>query len=377
MKIFKASDFMKYTLFLISSIVVVSCISAPQFGSENNDTSPEENDWDQEIPVRKFSLSSANKTKPSNVLEEVVYYPGGAGSPCDGYTGSNLELGALAYHNPYELGTDICSASCGWQPNEQVQIILNRPDKEILEEQTADGVMVYYCYESSFSDPAGRYTIVFKGTSGVIEETVSISPPDGSRLYVHYLESREELHLRYFEPNERIRLFAYGEPGDSSPNASAILSGWQEFTVDSKGQLIIKVDDTTPQYVVLGEESGEVWPFGRSGKAINGMHSSIYVESGGGELRPTSCPGAPSQQLRVGDRAEVCTKYDRLIIRSDPGLGNSEITRLEPGEYVTVIDGPVCADNWSWWKIRMKTGAVGWVAEGGDSVDPYFICPED
>jgi serine/threonine protein kinase len=90
----------------------------------------------------------------------------------------------------------------------------------------------------------------------------------------------------------------------------------------------------------------------------------------------SSCPSAPSQRIRVGDRARVCTAYHRLALRAQPQRDGSEITRLEPGTYVTVVDGPAYANGWSWWKVRIDSGTVGWVAEGGDDIDPCFICPE-
>jgi hypothetical protein len=71
----------------------------------------------------------------------------------------------------------------------------------------------------------------------------------------------------------------------------------------------------------------------------------------------------------------VCTAYDKLIVRRQPGLGSREITRLEPETHLTVVDGPACANSWSWWKVRVDGGAIGWVSEGGDAVDPHFICP--
>jgi serine/threonine protein kinase len=89
----------------------------------------------------------------------------------------------------------------------------------------------------------------------------------------------------------------------------------------------------------------------------------------------SSCPGAPRQLVRVGERAWVCTKYDQLIVRAQPRRSSNELTRLNPGTYISVVDGPVCADTWSWWRIRTDFGMVGWVAEGGDEIDPYFICP--
>jgi uncharacterized protein YgiM (DUF1202 family) len=64
-----------------------------------------------------------------------------------------------------------------------------------------------------------------------------------------------------------------------------------------------------------------------------------------------------------------------LIVRSQPGRSSREVTRLEPGTYVSVIDGPECVGSYSWWRVRTNSGTTGWVAEGGDGIDPYFICP--
>ena len=88
-----------------------------------------------------------------------------------------------------------------------------------------------------------------------------------------------------------------------------------------------------------------------------------------------SCPGAPPQRVRVGENARVCTAYDQVMVRAQPQRSSAVLTRLEPGRYVSVINGPVCANAFSWWLIRTDSGAVGWVAEGGDEIDPYFLCP--
>jgi hypothetical protein len=51
------------------------------------------------------------------------------------------------------------------------------------------------------------------------------------------------------------------------------------------------------------------------------------------------------------------------------------LTRLRPGRYVSIVDGPVCANAFSWWLVRIDSRTIGWVAEGGDEIDPYFLCP--
>jgi len=91
---------------------------------------------------------------------------------------------------------------------------------------------------------------------------------------------------------------------------------------------------------------------------------------------PLSCPGAPAQRVAKGSKATVCTKSDPLRFRIEPGKDHAAIGVLAPGTKVEVIDGPVCAgNNWTWWKVTTADKRTGWVAEGGDNIDPYFLCP--
>jgi hypothetical protein len=87
------------------------------------------------------------------------------------------------------------------------------------------------------------------------------------------------------------------------------------------------------------------------------------------------CPGAPPQRVMIGEKARVCTISDDLIMRKGPGLDGKELTGIKPGTNFMIIDGPSCANNWFWWKVELDSGLEGWVAEGGDDTDPYFICP--
>ena len=87
------------------------------------------------------------------------------------------------------------------------------------------------------------------------------------------------------------------------------------------------------------------------------------------------CPGAPRQRVMIGEKARVCTKSDDLIVRKEPDRDGKELTRIKPGTNFMIIDGPSCANKGSWWKVELDSGLEGWVAEGGDNIDPYFICP--
>lgn len=105
----------------------------------------------------------------------------------------------------------------------------------------------------------------------------------------------------------------------------------------------------------------------------DGFEEQLSMSGKGGGS--DGCPGAPVQLVYVNARAYVCTQSDRLIVRKKPNKSSAEIARIYPGTQMTIIKGPECADNWSWWRIETDDGIVGWVAEGGDNVDPYFICP--
>ncbi|NLG95978.1 MAG: SH3 domain-containing protein [Chloroflexi bacterium] len=64
------------------------------------------------------------------------------------------------------------------------------------------------------------------------------------------------------------------------------------------------------------------------------------------------------------------------IYITGPEYNAPEVRRIPPGTEFEIIDGPVCNDHSSWWKIRIPTGRIGWVMEGSSAVYPYFLCPK-
>ena len=91
--------------------------------------------------------------------------------------------------------------------------------------------------------------------------------------------------------------------------------------------------------------------------------------------KPSACSGAPKQRLKVGEDARVCTRRDNVFLRSGPGRSYTVLERVPPGTLVEVIGGPECANDWSFWEVELSEGVSGWMSEGGDDVDPYFLCP--
>jgi hypothetical protein len=90
---------------------------------------------------------------------------------------------------------------------------------------------------------------------------------------------------------------------------------------------------------------------------------------------PYTCPGAPPQRMVINWRGYVCTRRESVHLRVDHMSSADVLASLLPGTQFTVVDGPSCSGNWSWWKIQLDNGMTGWVSEGGDESDAYFICP--
>ena len=84
---------------------------------------------------------------------------------------------------------------------------------------------------------------------------------------------------------------------------------------------------------------------------------------------PRRCYLAP--RLSVGGTARNARRSAKNM-RSRPGLNASIAGRLQPGAVADVIDGPVQADQFYWWKLR-RGSTVGWTAEGGNC--DYWLEP--
>lgn len=82
-----------------------------------------------------------------------------------------------------------------------------------------------------------------------------------------------------------------------------------------------------------------------------------------------ACPDDPSiplSSLRAGTNAVVTTEVVRpLKLRDIAGwVGSQEVAALQPGQQVEILEGPVCMDQFIWWRVRAVSGVEGWVIEG-------------
>lgn len=77
----------------------------------------------------------------------------------------------------------------------------------------------------------------------------------------------------------------------------------------------------------------------------------------------------PPLALTVGATATVrTTEGDALNLRTGPGTQFQRIARLPSGLQVTLLEGPILADGFSWWRIRTPDNQEGWVVEAAGDV---------
>jgi hypothetical protein len=88
-----------------------------------------------------------------------------------------------------------------------------------------------------------------------------------------------------------------------------------------------------------------------------------------------SCPGAPPIRVEIGDVARVLDNNGvPLYMRSIPEVGTNVQWYLYAGNEVKIIDGPVCANDVSFFRVEeLSTHHTGWVAEAEADSNKYYL----
>ncbi|GAB4522358.1 MAG: hypothetical protein OHK0046_34770 [Anaerolineae bacterium] len=79
-------------------------------------------------------------------------------------------------------------------------------------------------------------------------------------------------------------------------------------------------------------------------------------------------PPMPSV-YQIGGVAEVQTlDGEVLYLRAAPGTGHAIVLHLFDKMRVTLLEGPVRADGYRWWRIRTSDGTEGWAADAVEEI---------
>jgi hypothetical protein len=79
--------------------------------------------------------------------------------------------------------------------------------------------------------------------------------------------------------------------------------------------------------------------------------------------------GKPVDALafRVGDVYLITEAGQGINVRETPSTSAAILAQLEAHEYIGILDGPVQADGYSWWKIYQEFGGgEGWVVQSAE-----------
>jgi|GEM_PF-962103 len=80
---------------------------------------------------------------------------------------------------------------------------------------------------------------------------------------------------------------------------------------------------------------------------------------------PTATPTSYPMTLIVGGHATVhTTEGDVLRVRSGAGTSFAVVFQLPNGALVTLLEGPVSAGGYNWWRIQAADGQTGWAIDG-------------
>ena len=82
-------------------------------------------------------------------------------------------------------------------------------------------------------------------------------------------------------------------------------------------------------------------------------------------------------KLHVGDSAYLPYGEGKMTIRKEPSarISGTElaIRKMDEGEILHVIDGPVCDMGWVFWEVRTVYSEYGWIPEGDGSA--FWVLP--
>jgi serine/threonine protein kinase len=109
--------------------------------------------------------------------------------------------------------------------------------------------------------------------------------------------------------------------------------------------------------------------------SVTPTSSPEVTQTGNAQATWQPCMGIYPSRLHVGDKAYI--SYDPPLpnrVRTQPNTNADVVGFLQPGEQMNILEGPVCSNQWIWWRVRsLSTGMAGWTAEG-DATN-YWLVP--
>lgn len=235
----------------------------------------------------------------------------------------------------------------------------------------------------------GSYSKKITFTSG--QEMFPAWSPDGEKIAFLYREQRLadiNLYVMDADGNNRRRItdlpLAFGQVSWSPDGEQIAFGSTNEnycgdiYIANLNGSSSIRLTDIpgcagSPTW----SPDGNLIAFSASEKAegdIMSMGWQIYImnKDGSGITRLTSNSAwvsvdpvwSPVPSLIIGEKYTIAEAGANLNLRDSPSLSGISLMKLQEGEFVTILEGPIEADGYFWWKIRVgENVAEGWAVE--------------
>jgi hypothetical protein len=98
----------------------------------------------------------------------------------------------------------------------------------------------------------------------------------------------------------------------------------------------------------------------------------------GAAAQGEACPGALPYRLTIGELGQV-TPGGANNVRDLPTTSGARVGVIRAETIFTVLDGPTCADGFTWWRIATRDGSItGWTVESistSYALQPYTESP--
>jgi Tol biopolymer transport system component len=172
------------------------------------------------------------------------------------------------------------------------------------------------------------------------------------------------------------KVLLYGGYGPKHPGGKALKDAWV-YDGSTWEQVTLSSNFDVEQHILVFQA--------RDRYALLYAHGrSVKINPGG--YMPGAAPAAASDpncalgytRLAVGKNAQPAGAISLANnIRSEPKISDNIISSFVPGMFVKIVEGPVCADGFVFWKVesRFIIGGSGWTAEGDGK--QYFLEPLD
>lgn len=372
-----------FGIFVCVGLVLASCAPTPK-ASDTGITEEQVNATENKLPQGggistdesfvsnetgefDFDPSRVDTSLPNDIndiVEEALFYGQGGGGgedPCQGISSPTI----VSEWFDVEQLENAWVLSCGWDDNNSVSATLVGPDGSVLQTETLEplsGGTLYWSFLPTAFDATGEYEMRFSNGAESLVFMFNVSEITKSGAILLYGDN--EIQVYNFSPREKIRLFIY-----SSSSDELRFEGWQGFTVNSDGKLLLKFAelDYRLDYAVVGEKTGEF-------HLTDGFAESILRANTPVLSNTPLCSGAPLSQVGVGSTARVTfTDGTPTRIRKSPTTSSAIVGRLPEGTRFLIIGGYKCNDGYTWWQIEIPNGSRGWMAEGKGGI--YYLEP--